>query len=151
MKKILSMFLITSSLVFADNNSIGLDTLVGATIGVAIGNQIGRGNGKDVARVAGGLIGAGIANNSRTPSYSNTYYDNNSYRNNYYDNNYERTTTYVRDDYYDDDRYYNRRPAPSQVVVIYKDYDRRPPYRHYRPHDRGPRGHVYIEQSYRGR
>ena len=37
MKKILSMFLITSSLVFADNNSIGLDTLVGATIGVAIG------------------------------------------------------------------------------------------------------------------
>ena len=77
MKKILSMFLITSSLVFADNNSIGLDTLVGATIGVAIGNQIGRGNGKDVARVAGGLIGAGIANNSRTPSYSsNSNYNN---------------------------------------------------------------------------
>ena len=63
MKKILAMFLISSSLVFADNNSIGLDTVVGATIGVAIGNQIGKGNGKDVARVAGGLLGATIANN----------------------------------------------------------------------------------------
>ena len=124
MKKILSMFLITSSLVFADNNSIGLDTLVGATIGVAIGNQIGKGNGKDVARVAGGLIGAGIANNSRTPSYSNTYYDNNSYRNNYYDNNYERSTTYVRTDRYYDDYYYDRRP---QVTIVYQNYDRFPP------------------------
>ena len=107
-----------------------------------------------VARVAGGLLGASIANGTRD-SRNNNYndnYNNNNYNSNYrtYDN-YERTTTYVRDDYYDDDRYYNRRPAPSQVVVIYKDYDRRPPYRHYRPHDRGPRGHVYIEQSYRGR
>ena len=127
MKKILSMFLITSSLVFADNNSIGLDTLVGATIGVAIGNQIGRGNGRDVAKVAGGLIGAGIANNSRTPSYSsNANYDN-SYRDNYYrDDNYERTTTYVRTDrYYDDDYYYRRQPA--QVTVVYQNYDRFPP------------------------
>ena len=127
MKKILSMFLITSSLVFADNNSIGLDTLVGATIGVAIGNQIGRGNGKDVARVAGGLIGAGIANNSRTPSYSSNPNYNNSYRDNYYrDDNYERTTTYVRTDrYYDDDYYYRRQPA--QVTVVYQNYDRFPP------------------------
>jgi len=130
MKKILSMFLITSSLVFADNNSIGLDTIVGATLGVAIGNQIGKGNGRDVAKVAGGLLGASIANNSRTPSYStpnysNSYRDNN-YRDSYYDNNYERSTTYVRTDrYYDDDYYYRRQPA--QVTVIYQNYDRFPP------------------------
>ena len=74
MKKFLSMILLSSSLVFADNNTIGLDTVVGATIGVAIGNQIGKGNGKDVARVAGGLLGASIANNSRTPSYNNNVY-----------------------------------------------------------------------------
>ena len=134
MKKILSMFLITSSLVFADNNSIGLDTLVGATIGVAIGNQIGRGNGKDVARVAGGLIGAGIANNSRTPSYSSNPDYNNSYRDDYRDDNYERTTTYVRTDRYYDDYYYRRQPA--QVTVVYRNYDRFPPPRYYydRPH-----------------
>ena len=154
MKKILAVLFISSSLVFANNNELGLDTLVGATLGVVVGNQIGKGTGKDVARVAGGLLGASIANGTRD-SRNNNYndnYNNNNYNSNYrtYDN-YERTTTYVRDDYYDDDRYYNRRPAPSQVVVIYKDYDRRPPYRHYRPHDRGLRGHVYIEQSYRGR
>ncbi|MFA9239367.1 MAG: glycine zipper 2TM domain-containing protein [Candidatus Paceibacteria bacterium] len=154
MKKILAVLFISSSLLFASNNELGLDTLVGATLGVVVGNQIGKGTGKDVARVAGGLLGASIANGTRD-SRNNNYndnYNNNNYNSNYrtYDN-YERTTTYVRDDYYDDDRYYNRRPAPSQVVVIYKDYDRRPPYRHYRPHDRGPRGHVYIEQSYRGR
>ena len=154
MKKILAVLFISSSLVFANNNELGLDTLVGATLGVVVGNQIGKGTGKDVARVAGGLLGASIANGTRD-SRNNNYndnYNNNNYNSNYrtYDN-YERTTTYVRDDYYDDDRYYNRRPAPSQVVVIYKDYDRRPPYRHYRPHDRGSRSHIYIEQSYRGR
>lgn len=154
MKKILAVLFISSSLLFASNNELGLDTLVGATLGVVVGNQIGKGTGKDVARVAGGLLGASIANGTRD-SRNNNYndnYNNNNYNSNYrtYDN-YERTTTYVRDDYYDDDRYYNRRPAPSQVVVIYKDYDRRPPYRHYRPHDRGSRSHIYIEQSYRER
>lgn len=49
----------------ADTNSIGLDTLVGATIGVVIGNQIGRGNGRDAAKIIGGLVGAGTANNMR--------------------------------------------------------------------------------------
>ena len=96
MKKILSILLLSSSLIFADNNSIGLDTVVGATIGVAIGNQIGKGNGKDVARVAGGLLGAAVANNARTPSYdTNKYYDNN-YNNNYNNGGYERSTTYIR-------------------------------------------------------
>lgn len=129
MKKFLSMFLISSSLVFADNNTIGLDTVVGATLGVAIGNQIGRGNGKDVARVAGGLLGAAIANNSRdSRNYSN-------YNNSPYNNGYERTTTYVRDDYYDD-YYYDRRP-PTEVVVIYDNFPR--PY--YYPGFYPPRHH----------
>ena len=98
MKKILAMFLISSSLVFADNNSICLDTLVGATIGVAIGNQVGKGNGRDVARVAGGLLCAAVANGTRTPSYSsNWYYDNNNYNNSGYTRS---TTTYVRNNYY---------------------------------------------------
>lgn len=30
----------------ADTNSIGIDTLIGATLGVVVGNQIGKGNGK---------------------------------------------------------------------------------------------------------
>ena len=132
MKKILATLILSGSLLFADNNSIGLDTLVGATLGVAIGNQIGKGNGKDVARVAGGLLGASIANNSRTPSYSNNYYDNNSY-NTYNDRGYERTTTYVRNNYYYDDydrydrHYVYRRPAP-QVTIVYQNYDRGKPY-----------------------
>jgi len=145
MKKILATLIISSSLLFADNNSIGLDTLVGATIGVAIGNQVGKGNGRDVARVAGGLLGAGIANSTRTPSYSNGYYDNNSYN-----NNYERSTTYVRSNYYDDyDRYtvYERRPAPPPVTIIYQNYDRYPN-RHYY-NDR--REHHHHRDGHRGR
>ena len=55
MKKILAMLFISGSLVFADNNTIGLDTIVGATIGVAIGNQIGKGR-------------AGVSNLSCQPS-----------------------------------------------------------------------------------
>ena len=138
MKKILAMFLISSSLVFADNNSIGLDTLVGATIGVAIGNQVGKGNGRDVARVAGGLLGAAVANGTRTPSYSNDYYSS--------PNDYGRSTTYVRNNYYYDDydrydRYYvYERPAP-QVTVVYQNYDRYPPRRHH--HDRHHYREVY--------
>lgn len=57
------------------DNSIGLDTIIGATIGVAIGNQIGRGNKKDFARVAGGIIGASIANNRRE-AYNYSNYEN---------------------------------------------------------------------------
>ncbi len=157
MKKILAMLFISSSMIFANNNSIGLDTIVGATIGVVIGNQIGNGNGKDVARVAGGLLGATIANNSRE---SRVYRNNDNYNNNYNNynsyNSYERTTTYIRDEPYYDNRYYYDRRPPSQVVVIYKDYDRRPPYRHYRNHDRyydrGHRSDFYMEHRYyRGR
>jgi uncharacterized protein YcfJ len=38
-------------------------TLFGSALGVAVGNQIGRGSGKDVARVAGALIGGAIGHN----------------------------------------------------------------------------------------
>lgn len=48
-----------------DDNTIGLDTLLGATIGVVIGNQIGGGNGRDAARIIGGLSGGYIANQTR--------------------------------------------------------------------------------------
>ena len=48
-----------------DTNSIGIDTLIGAGLGVAIGNQIGGGSGRDVAKVAGGVIGAYTANQRR--------------------------------------------------------------------------------------
>ena len=65
MKKVVSIFLISGSLLFADNNTIGLDTVVGATLGVAIGNQIGQGSGRDAAKVAGGILGAVVANNTR--------------------------------------------------------------------------------------
>ena len=40
MKKILAMFLVSSSLVFADNNSIGLDTVVGATLVLLLGIKL---------------------------------------------------------------------------------------------------------------
>ncbi|WP_323664977.1 glycine zipper 2TM domain-containing protein [Aliarcobacter butzleri] len=130
MKKILAMFLVSSSLVFADNNSIGLDTVVGATLGVAIGNQIGSGNRKDVAKVAGGLLGAVIANNSRNTAPT-TYYNNN-YPNNGYSNG---GTTYVNNNYYSEP-YYN--PPSSQVTIIYNDpYPPRyfgPPMGYYRPY-----------------
>ena len=45
-----------------DDNSIGLDTIIGAGLGIALGNQMGKGNGRTVAKIAGGLLGAGVAN-----------------------------------------------------------------------------------------
>ena len=38
------------------------DTIVGAVIGGAIGNQFGNGNGKDAMTVLGAIIGADVAN-----------------------------------------------------------------------------------------
>jgi uncharacterized protein YcfJ len=43
-------------------NNIG-GTLIGGALGTVVGNQIGRGRGKDVARVAGALIGGAIGAN----------------------------------------------------------------------------------------
>ena len=46
-----------------DTNAVGLDTLVGIGLGVAIGNQFK--NNKDTAKVIGGLSGGYIANKMR--------------------------------------------------------------------------------------
>ena len=48
-----------------DKNSIGIDTVIGATLGVAIGNQFVRGKGRDAAKIIGGFLGAAVANNQR--------------------------------------------------------------------------------------
>ena len=48
-----------------DTNSIGIDTLLGAGLGVILGHQIGRGNGKVAAKIGGGVLGAVIANKTR--------------------------------------------------------------------------------------
>jgi len=42
------------------------DTIVGAIIGGAIGNQIGGGSGKDAATVLGAIVGADVANKRST-------------------------------------------------------------------------------------
>lgn len=57
-----------------DNNTIGIDTLLGAVIGVAIGNQVGGGNGRDVAKIVGGLGGAYSANQMRNSNKCKTYH-----------------------------------------------------------------------------
>jgi uncharacterized protein YcfJ len=44
------------------SNHVGA-TLLGSAIGIALGNQVGHGRGKDVARVAGAVIGGAIAHN----------------------------------------------------------------------------------------
>jgi uncharacterized protein YcfJ len=46
---------------FSSNHVRG--TLLGSLIGVAVGNQIGHGRGKDVSRAAGALIGGAIGHN----------------------------------------------------------------------------------------
>lgn len=65
---------------YKDENSIGVDTIIGATAGVIIGNQIGKGSGKAAAKVIGGILGATVANNMRNyekiedHSYGDSYY-----------------------------------------------------------------------------
>lgn len=56
-----------------DTNSIGVDTLVGAVLGVAVGNQLGRGNGRAAAKVIGGLGGAYTANHMRNNKMCKSY------------------------------------------------------------------------------
>ena len=63
-----------------DENNIGLDTIIGATAGVIIGNQIGKGNGRTAAKIIGGIVGAGVANSMRNYEKIDSY----SYENDYY-------------------------------------------------------------------
>jgi len=62
----------------SNDDSIGLDTLLGVTGGVVVGNQIGKGNGKVAAKIIGGLLGGviahGIRNNKSSNMNSNEYY-----------------------------------------------------------------------------
>lgn len=58
-----------------DTNSIGIDTLIGAGLGIALGNQIGGGSGRDVARAGGGVLGAVIANQTRDSRGNCTTYE----------------------------------------------------------------------------
>lgn len=48
-----------------DRNSLGLDTIIGSILGVVVGNQIGRGNGRVAAKFVGGVTGGYIANQMR--------------------------------------------------------------------------------------
>jgi uncharacterized protein YcfJ len=57
---------------------IGVDTLIGATIGVIAGNQIGGGNGRDAAKILGGIGGAIIANKMRHGHGDRSCYENRS-------------------------------------------------------------------------
>jgi uncharacterized protein YcfJ len=70
---------ITRSSSYRNENNIGVDTIIGATTGVIIGNQIGRGNGRVAAKVIGGLLGAtvanGMRNHERTQDNSQYYYE----------------------------------------------------------------------------
>jgi uncharacterized protein YcfJ len=47
------------------------DVIVGAVIGGAIGNQIGKGKGNDAATILGAILGADIANKNK-PGHSGT-------------------------------------------------------------------------------
>ena len=57
-----------------DTNTIGIDTIIGAGIGLAVGNKIGKGHGREAARVLGGLSGGYIANQMRN-GYGECYED----------------------------------------------------------------------------
>ena len=63
-----------------ETNSLGIDTLIGAGIGLAIGNQVGSGAGRDVAKAVGGLSGAYIANQNRDGQYSTQYCNETRYK-----------------------------------------------------------------------
>ena len=53
----------------ANQNEIGLDTIIGAGLGVVLGNQIGRGNGRTAAKILLGTGGAYTANHMRRGNY----------------------------------------------------------------------------------
>ena len=56
-----------------NTNSIGLDTIIGAGVGLAIGHRVGKGHGREVAKVLGGLGGGYLANQMRVDSYETCY------------------------------------------------------------------------------
>ncbi|MBN2781613.1 MAG: glycine zipper 2TM domain-containing protein [Campylobacterales bacterium] len=95
-----------------DDNSIGLDTVIGAGLGVVLGNQIGKGDGRTVAKVAGGVLGAVVANKY--------------YRDEQYEGRYDNRTRYCKKKEYRDEivtRYEykkERRFIGYENIFIYK-------------------------------
>ena len=56
------------------NEEADLNTIIGTTIGIAIANQISNEDNLEVARLAGGLMGAALANNRYYNQCSDNYY-----------------------------------------------------------------------------
>jgi len=91
---------------YRNENIVGVDTIIGATTGVIIGNQIGRGNGKVAAKVIGGLLGATVANSMR---------------------NYERVQDNTNEYYYETKRKnvcdnYNKKVVRKNILKGYDNY-----------------------------
>ena len=59
----------------SDENMIGIDTLIGITAGVVIGNQLGKGNGRSAAKVLGGIAGGLVSNGMRNSNNGSCYED----------------------------------------------------------------------------
>jgi len=57
-----------------DRNMIGIDTLIGITAGVVLGNRIGKGNGRSAAKVLGGIAG-GLVSNSMRDNHNGSCYE----------------------------------------------------------------------------
>lgn len=95
-----------------EDNSLGIDTLIGTAAGTIIGSQIGGGNGRVAAQIVGGLLGAKVAHeirNNYKPDYnSNTY-------NARYDDNYRYETKTECYDIVD-------KGAQRKVITGYKNY-----------------------------
>jgi len=61
------------------DDSLGLDTLIGVTGGVVVGNQIGKGNGRVAAKIIGGLLGGVLAHEIRNKDVSSNHNRGNDY------------------------------------------------------------------------
>jgi len=48
-----------------NNDSLGIDTLVGVAAGAVLGSQVGKGNGRVAAQIVGGLLGGKVAHEIR--------------------------------------------------------------------------------------
>ncbi|WP_133407112.1 glycine zipper 2TM domain-containing protein [Parashewanella tropica] len=65
---VISVRNITKQELIKDRNQ-GWRTFGGALLGGVIGNQFGKGSGRDVATALGAIIGGGIARNNHRPEY----------------------------------------------------------------------------------
>ncbi|RXK01018.1 hypothetical protein CRU98_00775 [Arcobacter sp. CECT 8986] len=112
---------------YSNNNSIGLDTIVGVTAGAILGNQIGKGNGNTAAKIVGGLLGGKIANELRTND-SNSYHYETKYRTKC-ETKYEKVRTkrvitgYKNYFKYDGVKYSKVTKHPKKRIRIYKTID----------------------------